>query len=44
MDLQEFKKWIDQNFNLTRYYEIFELIPGPLKERERIREILISKN
>ncbi|CAK76136.1 unnamed protein product (macronuclear) [Paramecium tetraurelia] len=37
-----FKIWIDTNFNLTRYFEIFELLPGPLKERERIKEMLQS--
>ena len=35
-----FKAWTDINFNLTRYFEIFELLPGPLNERERIKEML----
>jgi len=40
MKVDEFRLWVDQNFNILRYFEIFELIPGPLKERERMREIL----
>lgn len=44
MKLDEFRLWIESNFNVVRYFEIFELVPGPLKERERMRELLQNKN
>lgn len=44
MSQDMFKIWLGEHFNLTRYFEIFELLPGPLRERERIREILSGKN
>lgn len=40
MHLEDFKQWVDGSFDIIRYFEMFELLPGPLKERERIREIL----
>ena len=38
--LEEFKLWLDQYFDIMKFFEIFELIPGPLKEREIIRQII----
>jgi hypothetical protein len=35
--LDEFQGWVSESFDLIRYFEIFELVPGPLKEREIIR-------
>jgi hypothetical protein len=37
LKLDDFHRWIQQTFDLIKYFEIFELVPGPLKEREIIR-------
>lgn len=36
----DFKTWMDKYFDTVKYFEIFELVPGPLKEREIIRQIM----
>lgn len=40
LKLDEFQLWMDKHFDTIKYFEIFELVPGPLKERDIIRQIM----
>ena len=40
INLKDFQEWITRNFDIIKYFEIFELVPGPIKEREILRNII----
>ena len=40
MNLAKFMSWASDNFNVLEFFEIFELIENPIKERQVIRELL----